>query len=348
MSDQPSPNEPPRDPGVAKVRDFLLYGLSLPERTLRSVSGVVGGTLRESAALLVPRAFRSSRTYSVMIQQSLDFLVEDVGGVERAAVAAAQTKDFVARKAVGSFIDMASMATLHLSPMLLLAVVGDVAYGSRAYLQELGADLKRSGVIDQQSTIDNVDDLLAAVGGAAAATSGSFNAPPISVEGLKRTVEDTRAAIGRIDPTKVIPQAELRRLWDEIHEVAVREGINPVAVSGAITLRALGAIASLGRGALSTATAAGTLFDRHVLEHYAGALREIRDRGVYVSLRETSRPYLNAVWDNFSAKKTTLTEGLFSGRLLGHAWQAVRRRLAGKKSGTPEAESGGPRGGAHG
>ena len=38
-----------------------------------------------------------------------------------------QTKDFVARKAVGNFIDMASLATLHLSPMLLLAVVGDVA-----------------------------------------------------------------------------------------------------------------------------------------------------------------------------------------------------------------------------
>lgn len=340
MSIQPGPSEPPRDPGAAKVRDFLLYGLSLPERALRSASGVVGGTLRESAALLVPRAFRNSRTYSIMIQQSLDFLVEDVAGVERAAVAADQTKDFVARKAVGSFIDMASLATLHLSPMLLLAVVGDVAYGSRAYLHELGADLKRTGVIDEESTIDSVDDLLAAVGGAAAATAGSFNAPPISVEGLKRTVEDTRAAVGRIDPTKVIPQPELRRLWDEIHQVAVNEGLNPVAVSGAITLRALGTIASLGRGALSTATAAGTLFDRHVLEHYTGALGEIRDRGVYASLRETSRPYLNAVWDNFSAKRTTLTEDLFSGRLLGRAWKGVRRWMTGQEGKTSKADRG--------
>jgi len=301
---------------------------------------VVGGTLRESATLLVPRAFRNSRTYSIMIQQMLDFLAEDVGGVERAAASADQTKDFVARKAVGSFIDLASLATLHLSPMLLLAIVGDVAYGSRAYLHELGADLKRSGVVDQDSTIDSVDDLLAAVGGAAAATAGSFNAPPISVDGLKRTVDETRAAIARIDPAKVIPQPELRRLWDEIHQIAAQEGLNPVAVSGAITLHALGAIASLGRGALSTATAAGTLFDRHVLEHYASAIREIRTKGVYASLRETSRPYLDAVWSNFSARKTTITEDLFSGRLIGRAWKALRRWLGGKESGTPDAQSG--------
>jgi hypothetical protein len=314
----------------------LLYGLSLPERALRSASGVVGGTLRESAALLVPKAFRNSKTYSIMIQQMLDFLAEDVGGVERAGAAGADaTKDFVARKAVGNFIDMASMATLHLSPMLLLAIVGDVAYGSRSYLHELAADLKRQGLVDQHSTIDNVDDLLAAVAGAAATTASTFNAPPISVEGLRRTVDDTRTAIAKIDPTKVVPQAELQRLWEEIHSVAAKEGLNPTALSGVITLRAMGAIASVGRGALSTATAACTLFDRHVLEHYAAAVREIRCRGVYASLQATSQPYLHAVWNNFSAKRTTLTEGLLSGRLVARAWNALRRWLRRKTPSAP-------------
>jgi hypothetical protein len=300
----------------------------LPERALRSASSVVVGTLRESAALLVPQAFRNSKTYSIMIQQMLDFLAEDVGGVERAkTVGADQTKDFVARKAVGNFIDMASLATLHLSPMLLLAVVGDVAYGSRAYLRELAADLKQRGVVDQRSTIDNVDDLLAAVAGAAATTAGTFNTPPISVEGLKRTVEDTRTAIAKIDPTKVVPQAELQRLWDEIHHIAAKEGTNPVAVSGAITLHALGAIATVGRGALSTATAAGTLLNRNVLEHYTSAIRDISNRGLYASLQATSRPYIQAVWSNFSPKRTTLTEDLFSGRLIARAWHALRGRF---------------------
>jgi hypothetical protein len=43
------------------VRDFLLYGMSLPERALRSASGVVGGAVQESASLLVPQALRDIR-----------------------------------------------------------------------------------------------------------------------------------------------------------------------------------------------------------------------------------------------------------------------------------------------
>ena len=47
-------------PEPSSVTEYLLYGLSLPERTLRSTSAVVGGALRESTGLLVPQAFRSS------------------------------------------------------------------------------------------------------------------------------------------------------------------------------------------------------------------------------------------------------------------------------------------------
>jgi len=326
------PNEPDRsapDPGYARVRDYLLFGLSLPERALRSATGVVAGTLRESASLLVPQAFRNSKTYSAMIRQTLDFLAEDVGGVERPAQAGAspQVEGFVARKAVGNFIDLASLATLHVSPLLLLAVVSDVAYGSQAYLRELAGELKQRGVIDRDSTIDHVDDLLAAVAKTTHATAGTLDTPPLSVEGLKQSIDATRAALARIEPAKVLPQAELKRLWDDIHTIAIRDGVNPLAVSAAMTLYALDKIASLGRGALSTVRAAGTLVDRHVLEHYTAALSRIRQRGLYGTLAETSRPYVEAVWKNFSPRGTTITEDLFSGRLLGRAWRAIRRWL---------------------
>ena len=68
MADEASSQPEPQDPGYAGVRDFLLYSLSLPERTLRSASGVVGGALRESASLLVPQAFQSSKTYEVVVR----------------------------------------------------------------------------------------------------------------------------------------------------------------------------------------------------------------------------------------------------------------------------------------
>lgn len=328
MSSLLEPSHPPSDPGYGKVRDYLLYGLSLPERALRSASGIVAGSVRESASLLVPQAFRSSKTYSIMIQQMLDFLAEDVGGVARPATGGPdQIQDFVARKAVGNFVDIASLATLHLSPMLLLAVVGDVAYGSRTYLRELAASLKKQGVIDEHSTIDNVDDFLEAVAGAAQSTAGTLSAPPISVAGLKSSINDTREAIAKIDPVKVLPQAELQRLWDEIHSVASQQGLDPLAVSGAITLYTLGAIGSIGRGALSTVTAAGTLFDRHVLAHYAGAIGKIREQGMYAALRESSQPYLKAVWNNFSATRPTITEDVVSGRLMARWWRALVQRF---------------------
>ncbi len=330
MTDHPSTETNAEDPGYARVRDFLLYSLSLPERTLRSATGVVAGTIRESASLLVPQAFQSSKTYAVMVRQMLDFLAEDVGGVARspdggpAGGGSPPVEQFVARKAVGNFLDLAGMATLHLSPILLLAVVSDVAYGSQAYLKELADDLKRQGVIDENSTIDHVDDLLNAVGKAAGTTSTAFNTPPLSVAGLKQTIEETRSAVVAIDPTQVIPQAEVKRLWDDIHEIAAGEGVHPLKVSAAMTLYSLNAIGSLGRGALSTVKAAGTLFDRHVLDHYRAALTDIRDRGLYASVAVTAKPYIRAVWQNFSTDQTTVTEGFLSGRLLSRAWRAVR------------------------
>ena len=248
LTSRPSPL--PQDPGYARVRDFLLYGLSLPERALRSAGGIVGGTLRESASLLVPQAFRNSKTYSVMVQQMLDFLAEDVGGVHRAADpnAPAGVENFVARKAVGNFVELAAKATLHLSPMLLLAIASDVAYGSKAYLKELAGDLKVHGVIAKDSTIDSLDDLLGAVSTAADTASGALDKPPISVTGLRQTIDETRAAVARMDPTRVIPKAELARLWDDIHQAAASQGVSPLAISGAMTLFALGKIASLGHG----------------------------------------------------------------------------------------------------
>ena len=314
------------DPGFASVQKYLLFGLSLPERTLRSASGVVGGALRESASLLVPQAFRSSKTYEVFVQQMLDFMAEDVGGVDRADAPGTnpRVEDFVARKAVGNFIEVASMSTVHLSPMLLLAIVSDVAYGSQAYLQELADELQEQGVIDDASTIHHVDDLLESVALASRTTASAFDTPPLSVDGLKETVQQTRDALKDIDPTKVLPQSELQSLWNDMHSLAVREGVNPFAISGAMTLYSLDRVGQLGSGALSTVRAAGTLLDRHVIEHYKEAMQEINNKGIYASLAKSSQPYVEAVWQNFSSDRATVTEDLLTGKLVGRAWGTVR------------------------
>jgi hypothetical protein len=330
MSDAPEDEAALKSDGSAQreAKSRLAYLASLPERTLRTGVGVLGGAARETAGLLVPRSFQSSRTYSVMVRQMLDFLVHDVGGVEQqnAASSTAGVDNYVARKAVGNFVDMASLATLHLSPVLILAAVGDLAYGSQTYLKELAKELEQQGIIDSADAVQHVNDLLTAVSDTSAATTEAFNTPPLSVAALRETIEQTRAAI--LKGTAVIPpRAEVERMWQEMREISLREHVGLLTVSATATLRSLDKFAKLGRGALSSVKVTGSLFDKHVLDHYQQAFVEIRERGVFTSLAESSGPYVAAVWKNFQPAKGTLTEDILSGKLAGSSWRTVRKWL---------------------
>ena len=315
----PSIPKPARDrtpaPQGESVVEYLSYGLSLPERAVRGVAGLVGGTLRESATLLLPRAFRNAKTYRIFIGQMLDFMAEDMGGAPaRKDEGEARVENYVARKTVGNFVELASLATFHLSPMLLLAVVSDVAYGSRTYLRELAEELERQGVVEDAASVEHVDDLLDSVARFSERTATAFDTPPISVEGLRETVEQTRQRLKEApDALKSLSQVELDRLWQGIQSAARREGVQPLAVSGAVTLGALERIGKVGGGALSGARAAGVLLDRHVLDHYREVLGEIEREGLYRRLAATSSPYVEALWRNFDGDRQTLTERFVTG-----------------------------------
>ncbi len=160
MSAPTAPNvaENPSGEPDAGLSRFLLYTLSLPERVVRSTIGLTAGAAREAAHALVPEAFQSSKVYELVIASSLNFLTEDIGGVEQQARPgeAPSVDNFLARKAVGNFVDLAGLATLHLSPIWVFAVVSDVAYGSKVYLNELAAELRQRGLTRPDSTINRV------------------------------------------------------------------------------------------------------------------------------------------------------------------------------------------------
>jgi hypothetical protein len=345
MDDRRMPDVPPEDAAASEpdtpsrtALAHLSYVLSLPERAVRGGSGLVGGMVRESAELLVPQSFKNSRTYSSMVQQMLDFMVHDVGGVSQgdAPSSTAEIDNYVARKAVGNFLDMASLATLHLSPLVILAAVSDVAYGSQTYLKELSEELKNQGVIDRQSRIDHINDLLGAVSHATAKTGQAFDTPPLSIEALKQTIAETRAAIAAGGGQAVPSKAEVEQMWKQMREISDREGVDLLAVGGAATMQSLGKLDLLSRGALSTAKVAGNLIDRHIIEHYSQALAEIQRKGFYASVAESSGPYIGAVWDNFHTSRSTITEDLLSGKLLGSGWRAVRGWLGREEASPPE------------
>jgi len=335
----PPPPEPeePADPGLAAVSKYLFYTCSLPERALRATAGLVGGAIKHSAELLVPQAFQDSRSYDIFVKQLLDFVIQDVGGVAKeppppGKEVEPEVENYVARKAVGNFVDLAGMATLHMSPVIVLALVSDMAYGSKTYLRELSSELKKEGIIDEQSTIDGAGDLLDAISHASGGTAQQFATPPISVDGLKKTIQETQQAVGKIRVEKTIPRGEVERMWKEMHEIASKENVSLLQVSTAMTLHTLGRIGKVGQGALSTARVAGNMFDRHIVGHYRDAITDIHQKGYYTTLAETAGPYITALWANFLPRNETVTEGIVSGRYLADAFGAVRGWLGRKKA----------------
>ena len=313
-------------PSSSSIRDHLVYGLSLPERALRGTAGVIGGALRESAAALIPGAFRNARTYQIFVGQMLDFLAEDVGGVARADQPGdARVENYVARKTVGNFIELASLATIHVSPMLLLAVVSDIAYGSKAYLHELAEELQAQGVIKDAAAIHQVDDLLDAAASASEETATAFDTPPLSVEGLRETVRQTREKLSGVDPGQMLSEDEIGQLWERMRSIARRENTSPLTISGALTLGSLDKFAKLGSGALTSVRVAGTLLDGVVLDHYRTVLTRIDEDGLYPTLAASSQPYAEALWRNFSADRETVTESFLKSGVAERALGKARR-----------------------
>ena len=308
------------------VGRHLRYGLSLPERTVRSTAGIVGGALRESAAVLLPRAFRDARTYRGFVGQMLDFMAEDVGGVERAREVREdeRVESYVARKTVGNFVELASLATIHMSPLLVLALVSDIAYGSRAYLVEFAEELEQRGLIERADSIQKADDLLDAVADASRRTATAFDTPPLSVDGLRETIRNTRDSLAEVDVAGVLPEVELRRLWGRIGAAAQRQGVSTFDVSGIMALGSLDRVGKFGGGALSSVRAAGSLLDRHVFDHYRTVLADMEERGFYPSLATASRPYAEAVWRNFAADRPTLTEEFLTTGGVRRTWRHAR------------------------
>jgi hypothetical protein len=327
------------DPGVETVYKYIMYSLSVPERTVRSTAAMVGGAISESASLLVPRAFQDSKTYQTFVKQMLDMVNNDIGGVqkndagseaEQAEQQAQEVENYVAKKTVSSFIDLAGMATLHVSPLTILALVSDIAYGSNVYLKELAFELEQQGVIEKDSSINNAADLLAAIGNASGKSADQFDTPPLSIEGLQQTIEEVTGSLADIDPTLIIPQSELQQLWIDMGEIAGKQDVDLFEVSSAMTMYAMDQVTTVSKGALTTIRVTGELMDRHLFDHYRQGLDKINDEGIYQMVSTTAQPYIDAVWQNFSSDKATITEELVSGRMVKKAWDGFFNWLGGE------------------
>jgi len=217
------------------------------------------------------------------------------------------------------------LATLHVSPLWILAIVSDAAYGTKTYLSELAGELQAQGLIDDSSTIHRVDDLFEAIKKASGRAASNFDTPPLSLDELKTSFDQTRAALNEVDPTLLIPEAEIGRIWSDMRSLADQEKISLLGVSGAVAMQAVETIKTATQGSLAGLFVAGKIVNRNIFGHYISALGDIRKNGLWSSVRNTYGPYVDLAWGNFTSSRKTWTEQVLNPGRFAKLWAKICR-----------------------
>ena len=123
------------------TKDYLL---SLPERLLRSVLGLGAGVAREFGEVALPDAIRHSQLYQNLVDATLRYLIEQVGGVEGVYRAESNLPDdFLARRTAGNAIELLGIVAFRASPVWILAALADVCGLGRRLIPEIAEAPRR-------------------------------------------------------------------------------------------------------------------------------------------------------------------------------------------------------------
>jgi hypothetical protein len=279
-------------------RRLTFFAASLPERVVRSTAALLGGTVHETAQLLLPRLARRSRLYEASAKNLLRILIEGVGAVEPLTPTtpdpnAPPPKELAIRKGAGNIVELGSIAAFGFSPLWLLAAVSDLTHGSRVYLHALTDDLKASGVIRDDVDVSSVDDLLGILEGTSGRTARLIDIPPVELAELRTSLRELAD-----EATDLPSQEQVGRLYDGMRRTAAAEDRSLLEVSQGI--------------GMAFVTSARTMSDRHVNVPYREDWQPLRDEGFAAYARRVSRPYGEAAASHFDPDRTSYTERVLS------------------------------------
>ena len=279
-------------------RRLTFFAASLPERLVRSTAAILGGTVHETAQLLLPRLARRSRLYEASAKNLLRILIEGVGAVEPLTPTtpdpnAPPPKQLAIRKGAGNIVELGSIAAFGFSPLWLLAAVADLTHGSRVYLHALTDDLKASGVIRDDVDVSSVDDLLGILEGTSGRTARLIDIPPVELAELRTSLRELHD-----EATDLPSQEQLGRLYDGLRRTAAAEDRSLLEVSQGI--------------GMAFVTSARTISDRHVKVPYREDWEPLRDEGFAAYARRVSRPYGEAAASHFDPDRRSYTERALS------------------------------------
>src|SRR6202140_2615984 len=206
------------------MRTVPKYILSLPERVVRSAAALAGGLIRELGDVTVPATVRRTKSYQMMVDIALRFMIEQVGQVEGVYPSEGQlANNFLMRRTAGHGIELVGILAFRSSPVWIMAALADISGAGRQIVQEVADALKQEGLLAGDAKFENIDQLLDGLEQTAGRAADVFNAPPLDVAGLRQEWEAFRKSASKIPPRN-LPSAELvRRHWDELKAEASRQ-----------------------------------------------------------------------------------------------------------------------------
>lgn len=275
------------------------YLLTLPERLIRSVVGLSAGLLRETGEVALPPAVRRTQLYQNLVDTTLRFLIEQVGGTEGVyAPGAPLPDDFLVRRTAGNAVEVLGIVAFHASPVWVLAAMADVCGMGRHLIPEIADELKAQGLLEKDAHFTSVDQMLDGLERTSSRLAASVNTPPLDIAGLRSEWSAIREEARRMKPAGLPSRETIAQVWTELKAESSRQNRSVYETSSML------ALATVRAGTVRT----GQILGAAMLDHYRRTLNDMRQAGYLKFAARQLQPYVRAAANQFSPSRPTLTQ----------------------------------------
>jgi hypothetical protein len=291
------------------------YLLSLPERLVRSVLGLGAGVAREVGEVAVPAGVRRGQLYQNLVEATLRFLIEQVGGAEGVyKVGDKLPDDFLVRRTAGNAVEALGIVAFRASPVWVLAALADVCGMGRHLIPEIADALKAQGLLEKETRFTSVEQMLDGLERTSSRLASTINTPPLDVPALREEWRAIREDARGLRPGSLPSRETISDVWAQLKNAAARQDRSVFETSSMLAVSAArglpGGVRWVSASARAGAARTGQVFAAALLEHYTQTLDEIQQVGFTKFASRQCRPYLRAAAGQFSPQRRTLTQRL--------------------------------------
>ena len=294
------------------MHDVKGYLLSVPERLVRAVLGLGAGAAREVGEVALPDGIRQSELYRNLVDTTLRFLIENVGGVEGVHVAEELPPDFMARRAAGNAVEVLGIVAFRASPVWVLAALADLCGTGRQLIPEIADALKARGLLQQDTQFTTVDELLDGLQRTSSRVASAINTPPLDVAGLRAEWEAIRTEARSLQPHGFPAAETINGLWADLKAESQRQHRSIFETSSMMAVSAARSVPDgvrwLSASARTGASRTGQIMAGALIDHYRQTLNDIRQVGYVTYAGRQLQPYARAAMRQFEPNRPTFTQ----------------------------------------